>query len=85
MSTGGPQGAVWSAISELTSRQALLCGRQSRASDSPEWRPTRRIARGKAVFRVDLYCVTGWLRGVSFLNRGLGLHFQPTPSKSLVG
>ena len=23
MSTGGPQGAVWSAISELTSRQAL--------------------------------------------------------------
>ena len=109
------------------------CGR---TSDPPEWRPTRRIARGKAVFRVDLYCVTRWLRGVSFLSdsyageilkilprlsidlrqrakaanaaalvamllpdlsvrfwiyglddcrRALGLHFQPIPSKSLVG
>ena len=66
-------------------RPVTLCGRQSRTSDPPEWRPTWRIARGKAVFRVHLYCVTGWLREVSFLNRGLGLHFQPTPSKSLVG
>ena len=72
-------------VPETSQRPVRLCGRQSRTSDPPEWRPTRRIARGKAVFRVDLYCITRWLRGVSFLNRGLGLHFQPVPSKSLVG
>jgi hypothetical protein len=60
-------------------RPVRLCGRQSRTSDPPDWRPTRRIARGKAVFRVDLYCITGWLRGVSFLNRALGLHFSTDP------
>ena len=48
--------------------------RQSRTSDPPEWRPARRIARGKAVFRVHLYCI--WLRGVSFLFRALGLHLS---------
>ena len=53
-----------------------------RTSDPPEWRPTRRIACWKAVFRVDLYCITRRLRGVRSLNRGLGLHFQPVPSAS---
>jgi uncharacterized membrane protein YraQ (UPF0718 family) len=51
MSTGGPQDAVWSAISELTPRQALwstISGIRS------AWRPTRRREHFVAILMGDV-------------------------------